>query len=859
MRITHHRIGTPAFGAAVLTCVLTLGAADAVGAPDADDEPIDFLKPDRFGKILPATGLHTPSPQKMLKMVVSRVRLDGEDALVEPTLKLAADSLADAFAENPQKGPVALLDALPELCRRREKRLAERDDEEFVAVTNHVKWPALMARLRRIVRKDPLLLMVDDWCAAAKPGDIEALVDLAKQRVCSHSGRQRRAAMRVLLPFLDRPEIARLVIREERWFVEHGRRVNRDVLRAMYHHRADLDPDVARPLLERVLRTPRQHANQPRMIAAIILGCLKQADALPVLLEQLNDPQVDSASKFVKEYHQPFTLRECLCFAVARLANASAFETLAANLAYRGTPHRPLQSEAAVRGAAAEGLARIGDRRAVLPLCNLLAVEQNASVAKVARDAVKALAGHAVRTEAATGVTVSVPKATQAHQPLPITVGVPDDMRRDALACVAFWRAVGEKAFEQVQAAFEDDALSATLPAEATVGPVAFYVELRPPDGPAVRFPQAEPGKVTAVVVPDTAAPTLPAAPQAVDVTSHTLTLQWPAAEDDTQVTGYRIYRGTDDEGLVTEANLAARLDASQHHWSDTPSAGTALLYAVVPVDRAGRAGKPGRVTVDVPPDSAPANDLSVRVCVRAAKELVLLWSGAMPPDVAAMDVQRAEGDAGEFETVATRTVDPEKPIDRWTDADVRRGVTYRYRLRLRDKAGQVGAFGDVVRGSLGDYARRINCGGHEVVDEGRILWEADRRAIRWSAAYPLDRPVRGVGSVPQAVYRIERWSSRDLEYTFENVPDGEYEVVLHFAESNDHVIRKGVRLFDVVINGETVASDVDVYRRAGGGLKAWRHTCRARANDGVITVRLDKVRMGPAIKGIEVRPAARP
>ncbi len=855
MQSTPHRILKPA-ALQIILCIC-MAAADGQSAtePEPKEEPADFLQPARFGKILPDTVLRRPSPPDLLEEVVLRVRLDGEAALVERALKLAGGSLAEAFAEGPQRGPLALLDEWPELCRRREKHLVEREDEDIMTVTGHAKWPALMERLTRIVRKDPMLKLIDDWSASSKEHEMEDLVAMARDRVHSHSGKERRAAMRVLIPFMDRPEIARSVIEEQLWFVEHGQAVNGDALLAMYHHHGDLDSDLARPLLQRILTTPRQHATRPRMIAAIILGCLEDAPSLPLLLRQLNDPHVDAGSRFVTEYHQPYTLRECLCFAVARLADASAFEALVANLWFRGTPRRPLPSEAAVRGTAAEGLARIADRRAVLHLCNLLAVEKSQSVVRAARDAVKTLTEGELQAAPATGVTVDVPEVVLSGGALPITVNLPETYRPDKLAGVVRWRLAGEEEF-RTDELVEDKGISATLPPAATAGPLEFYVQFTDPEGLA--FPQAPPGEVTALIVPDTGRPELPAAPEAVEVNSHAVTLQWPAARDDAKVAGYRVYRGADREGLVVEANLAASLDASQRRWTDTPRPGTKAVYAIVPTDSAGRMGEPSHVTVDVPPDTPPPNDLSVRVCVRQAKELVLVWSGKMAPDVAEIEIQRAAGNAGEFRTVATVAVAADLGTGQWADTDVSRDKTYRYRLRLRDEAGHAGPFGDVIEGHLGPYARRINCGGHEVIDEDPVIWESDRKAIRWSAAYRLDRLVENVGSAPQDVYRIERWSSKDLDYEFQEVPPGEYEIVLHLAESNDHVIREGERLFDVVVNGETVASNVDVYRRADGGLTAQRLKCRTRADEGTIRIQLEKVRMGPAIKGIEVRPAGR-
>ena len=848
--------------AAAFWTIVSLSVAAAVAAEGsaqpaagAQEEGPGFLDPARFGKILPKAPGGGPAPHKLVESVVANVTLDGEAALVEPTLSLAADSLADLFQQR-KKGPITLLEELPDACRRREKELASREGKEIVPVTNHAKWPSLMARLSRILRRDPLLWMLEDWSASDKDRDTDTLVALARKKIRSHSGKERQAAARILVPFMDRPEIARLVIDEEIWFVEHGHPVNRDVLEAMYKNLEALDAGQARRLLTYVLTTPRQHASRPRMISAIILGCMEDRPSLPTLLEQLNHPQVDAGSRFVKEFHQPHSLREALCFAVAKIGDASAFDTLVANLRFRGPGRKPIDREDSVRATAAAGLAKIGDPRAVLPLCNLLAVETNDSVARVAREAAEKLAGTKLLPNVRTGLTVAVPDAPQAGRPLMVTVDLPSQQNDEKLQGAVHWRPAGEKSFRKVPLSAKDGETSAELVPAADTKKIELYVEVRPADGPAVRLPQAGPGEAAAVVALDSARPELPEPPKASEATSHAVTLHWPAARDDTEVAGYRVYRAAADAPVLEEQNLVASLDASQRTWTEVPQPGREFVYAVVPVDRSGRVGPAGKVKVKVPPDTAPQSRLKPRVCLREAKELVLLWSGSVEPDVSEIEIERAEGEGGEFRKVQTLARKPGETVDRWTDSDVRAGKTYRYRIRLRDKAGRAGEYSPEASGRLGPYARRVNCGGQEVVGQDRVIWEADRPAIRWSAAYRLDRPVEGIGSVPPEVYQIERWSSKDLDYTFQDVPEGEYEVVLHFAESNDHVIRKGIRVFDVLINGRTAAESVDVIANAGGGLKAWRFTARTSPEEGGIRLRLKKVRMGPAIKAIEIRPA---
>lgn len=103
----------------------------------------------------------------------------------------------------------------------------------------------------------------------------------------------------------------------------------------------------------------------------------------------------------------------------------------------------------------------------------------------------------------------------------------------------------------------------------------------------------------------------------------------------------------------------------------------------------------------------------------------------------------------------------------------------------------------------------------------------------------------------PASVLQTVRYSSSDLFY---GVPlqDGSYRVTLLFDEA--YVSAAGQRVFDIVANGATVASNFDVYAAAGGANKAIGYTFAATASGGSgITLDLRSKIGDVMLSGIEI------
>jgi dTDP-4-dehydrorhamnose 3,5-epimerase-like enzyme len=104
----------------------------------------------------------------------------------------------------------------------------------------------------------------------------------------------------------------------------------------------------------------------------------------------------------------------------------------------------------------------------------------------------------------------------------------------------------------------------------------------------------------------------------------------------------------------------------------------------------------------------------------------------------------------------------------------------------------------------------KINCGGSAEGD-----WVADYggSATGVNGQSLVTNTIANAGTVPQKVYQSRRFGET-LTYNL-NVPDGLYDVRLHFAESQ--YPSPLFRVFDVKIEGQTVLTDFNIFSTAGG------------------------------------------
>ncbi|HPR30990.1 MAG TPA: malectin domain-containing carbohydrate-binding protein [Prolixibacteraceae bacterium] len=134
------------------------------------------------------------------------------------------------------------------------------------------------------------------------------------------------------------------------------------------------------------------------------------------------------------------------------------------------------------------------------------------------------------------------------------------------------------------------------------------------------------------------------------------------------------------------------------------------------------------------------------------------------------------------------------------------------------------------------NYLYRVNCGGDEYTDSGGNVWMADRRqtspqtwgSVSWTddyddlpAFYGSQRytsdPIEGTTDYP--LLQTFRYGRHKLKYNFP-AANGNYRVSLYFIEpwygTGGGLNGEGWRIFDVAINNEVVADDLDIWSEVG-------------------------------------------
>lgn len=133
-----------------------------------------------------------------------------------------------------------------------------------------------------------------------------------------------------------------------------------------------------------------------------------------------------------------------------------------------------------------------------------------------------------------------------------------------------------------------------------------------------------------------------------------------------------------------------------------------------------------------------------------------------------------------------------------------------------------------------------VDCGADRLYrDSAGRLWSADKAYAPGSWGYVGEtltfRSDRDISNTSDPIlYQTLRWGLTAFGYQFD-VPNGSYEVELHFAE----LYRSGVgaRKFEVVIEGQTVLHDYDVLAKAGGKYLARVETFLTTVRDGQLNV----------------------
>jgi hypothetical protein len=122
--------------------------------------------------------------------------------------------------------------------------------------------------------------------------------------------------------------------------------------------------------------------------------------------------------------------------------------------------------------------------------------------------------------------------------------------------------------------------------------------------------------------------------------------------------------------------------------------------------------------------------------------------------------------------------------------------------------------------------------------------------------AFPATVDTSGISNpAPQDVYHSERWGPQS--WTIAHLtPGGSYNLRMHFAETAFNAV--GKREFNVLVNGQQVLTNFDIFATAGAQNKVITQTINAAANqNGTILLQLaDGVVDHPEIRALDVTPS---
>ncbi|HMO99028.1 MAG TPA: alpha-amylase family glycosyl hydrolase [Kiritimatiellia bacterium] len=159
-----------------------------------------------------------------------------------------------------------------------------------------------------------------------------------------------------------------------------------------------------------------------------------------------------------------------------------------------------------------------------------------------------------------------------------------------------------------------------------------------------------------------------------------------------------------------------------------------------------------------------------------------------------------------------------------------------------------------------GSYEQRVSAGNPNSVTncDGRV-WAADRAYTFGSFGYLggtagfIANPVTGICLSAQTLYQRERYSTDDasFQYVFD-VPPGRYETTLLEAEM--WVNGPGQRLFDILIAGQPVWTNLDIFALAGGRNLPLVMVFTNDVHDHQLDIQFNPRTENARISGIQVR-----
>jgi len=143
----------------------------------------------------------------------------------------------------------------------------------------------------------------------------------------------------------------------------------------------------------------------------------------------------------------------------------------------------------------------------------------------------------------------------------------------------------------------------------------------------------------------------------------------------------------------------------------------------------------------------------------------------------------------------------------------------------------------------------RINAGVGAIKDATGVAWLEDNGFIGGDVIERPDLPI--ANTTQPEIYRSERYAMEAFKY---QLPNGKYQVKLHFCETFEGIFGPGERVFSFDVEGKAF-KDFDVWVKSGGGARAYIETVPVEITDGELNITFTTQIENPQINAIEIIP----
>jgi hypothetical protein len=143
----------------------------------------------------------------------------------------------------------------------------------------------------------------------------------------------------------------------------------------------------------------------------------------------------------------------------------------------------------------------------------------------------------------------------------------------------------------------------------------------------------------------------------------------------------------------------------------------------------------------------------------------------------------------------------------------------------------------------------RIKAGAGAIKDSADIEWLAE---TGFGGGDSVERPDLSIANTKQPeIYRSEHYA---MESFTQKLPNGKYQVKLHFCETFEGITEPGQRVFSFDVEGKTF-KDFDVWVKSGGAARAYVETVPVDIADGQLDIKFTAQVENPQINAIEILP----